>query len=95
MTIYVDNHRQPARVGRHVRLWSHLFACPDDDDELNAFARSIGLELGWFQPGRFPHYDVTEFMRVKAIRRGAISIAPRAGMKLRLKTRKAAKNEQR
>ncbi|WP_375539284.1 DUF4031 domain-containing protein [Mycolicibacterium sp. CBMA 335] len=40
MTVYVDDMRMPARVGRIEARWSHLIA--DTDVELHAFAASIG-----------------------------------------------------
>lgn len=77
MTVYVDNARIPARVGRIRARWSHLFA--DTQEELHAFALSIGLKRTWFQPGRpvngrpsrHWHYDVTESKRQAAIAAGA------------------------
>ena len=77
MAVYVDDARIPARVGRIRARWSHLFA--DSQDELHAFAHSIGLKRAWFQPGkpiggkpsRLWHYDVTEAMRARAIATGA------------------------
>ena len=49
MAVYVDDARIPARVGRIRARWSHLFA--DSQDELHAFAQTIGLKRAWFQPG--------------------------------------------
>jgi hypothetical protein len=80
MTVYVDDARIPATVGRIRGRWSHLFA--DTEDELHAFAAYIGLKRSWFQPGksyggrppRHWHYDVTDNYRHKAIRAGARSI---------------------
>ena len=77
MAVYVDDARIPARVGRIRARWSHLFA--DSQDELHAFAQSIGLKRAWFQPGkpiggkpsRLWQYDVTDAMRVSAIATGA------------------------
>jgi hypothetical protein len=73
MTVYVDDARIPARVGRWDSSWSHLFA--DTQDELHAFAARLGLRRSWFQdptvtgkplaakPGSRAaenwHYDVT------------------------------------
>ena len=73
MAVYVDDARIPARVGRIRARWSHLYA--DSQDELHAFAASIGLKRAWFQPGkpiggkpsRLWHYDVTDAMRARAI----------------------------
>jgi hypothetical protein len=83
MTVYVDNARIPARVGRINARWSHLFA--DTQDELHAFAASIGLKRTWFQPGtpidgkpsRHWHYDVTDAKRAAAINAGAQPVSIR------------------
>jgi hypothetical protein len=77
MTVYVDDWRQPARVGRLNARWSHLTVGPDDDlAELHAFAARIGLRRSWFQNEPWPrqHYDVTESKRQEAIRAGAVAI---------------------
>ena len=83
MTVYVDDARIPATVGRIKARWSHLFA--DTQYELHEFAQSIGLLRSWFQPGRpvrdkpsrFWHYDVTESKRLEAIRAGAEPVTSR------------------
>lgn len=74
MAVYVDDMRLPARVGRIEARWSHLMA--DTDDELHAFAASIGLRRSWAQnPGTWKsHYDVTDSKRAQAIRAGAVAI---------------------
>jgi Protein of unknown function (DUF4031) len=81
MTVYVDNARIPARVGRTAAHWSHLTA--DTKDELHTFAELLGLRRSWFQtckrsascqpPERCPHwhYDVTDPQREQAIAAGA------------------------
>ncbi len=52
---------------------AHLEA--DMPDELDAFALSIGLELGWRQKGTtrhpWPHYDLTQGMMQRALAAGA------------------------
>ena len=83
MTVYVDDLRIPARVGRIEARWSHLFA--DTPEELHAFAERIGLKRAWFQPGkpvggkpsRLWHYDVTDAMRDRAIKAGAKPVSIR------------------
>jgi hypothetical protein len=83
MTVYVDDARIPARVGRIRGRWSHLFA--DSQEELHAFAERLGLQRSWFQPGtpyggvpsRHWHYDVTESKRTEAIRLGAVAVTMR------------------
>lgn len=74
MTVYVDDMRLPARVGRLEARWSHLLA--DTDEELHAFAASIGLRRSWAQyPGTWKsHYDVTDSKRAEAIRAGALAL---------------------
>lgn len=71
MTVYVDDFRVPARVGRLSARWSHLVA--DDRDELHAFAAQLGLRRAWFQDkgDHRWHYDVTDAKRAEAIRLGA------------------------
>lgn len=41
MTVYVDDIRMPARIGRIDARWSDLMA--DTDEELHAFAAKLGL----------------------------------------------------
>lgn len=74
MTVYVDDMRMKARVGRLDARWSHLMA--DTDTELHAFAARIGLRRSWAQyPGTWKsHYDVTDSKRAQAIAAGAVAI---------------------
>lgn len=85
MTVYVDNFRRPATVGRVKGRWSHLTA--DTPDELRQFAVAIGLSPSWFQarcktvscPTRDGvcahfHFDVVDTKRDAAIQDGAVSI---------------------
>ncbi len=83
MSVYVDDFRIPARIGRLSARWSHLTA--DDREELHAFAARLGLRRAWFQTckntracpsERCPHwhYDVTDSKRAQAIRLGAVPI---------------------
>lgn len=71
MTVYVDDMLRPARVGRLHASWSHLMA--DTHEELEAFARQLGLSARWIQhPGTHrEHYDVTAPVRKRAIALGA------------------------
>lgn len=75
MTVYVDDMRAAATVGRTRGRWSHLFA--DTSEELHDFARHLGLLRTWVQhPGTHrEHYDVTDTMRQKAIQLGAQRLA--------------------
>jgi hypothetical protein len=82
MTVYVDDVRISARVGRISARWSHLTVGPDDDiAELHALAAKIGLRRAWFQDKPWPraHYDVTESKRQEAIRAGAVPITWQEG----------------
>ncbi|WP_052615966.1 DUF4031 domain-containing protein [Mycobacteroides abscessus] len=74
MSVYVDDMRMPARVGRLQARWSHLMA--DTDEELHAFAARLGLKRSWHQkPGTaISHYDVTDSGRQEALRLGAVPI---------------------
>lgn len=81
MTVYVDDMRLPARVGRLKARWSHLVTDNPDLTELHTFAASIGLRRSWFQDDRLapgdrgrPHYDVTDTKRRAAIAAGAVPI---------------------
>jgi hypothetical protein len=82
MTVYVDNMRGQAQVGRRRGRWSHLTA--DTPAELHTFASGIGLKRAWFQAtckhGPCPaidgvcahfHYDVVDSKRTEAITAGA------------------------
>jgi hypothetical protein len=85
VSVYVDNYRCPATVGRVRGRWSHLTA--DTPAELHAFAARLGLRRAWFQArcrhGRCPttdgvcvhfHYDVVDSVRARAIDLGATAI---------------------
>ncbi len=76
MTVYLDDWRQPARLGRVTDRWSHLVA--DTDEELHAFAASLGMRREWFQwkPHRphHAHYDVPERHRARVLARGAVPV---------------------
>lgn len=74
MTVYVDDMRMPARVGRLKARWSHLMA--DTDEELHTFAARLGLRRSWHQkPGTaISHYDVTDTKRDLALQLGAVPI---------------------
>lgn len=70
MTVYVDDAKIRAQVGRWNTQWSHMFA--DTKEELHEFAAKLGLKRAWFQdkPNGLWHYDVTESKRQLAIRMG-------------------------
>lgn len=77
MTIYVDDWRHRATIGRLTATWSLLTLGPDDDvAELHAFATRLGLGRSRFRTGplSFVCYLVTETQRRKAIAAGAVSL---------------------
>jgi hypothetical protein len=77
VTVYVDDWRQRAAVGRITGTWSHLFAGPwDDVAELHQLAARIGLRRSWYQDKPWPrsHYDVTESRRQAAVAAGAVPV---------------------
>jgi len=71
VTVYVDNMRRHATVGRITANWSHLMA--DTSQELRDFAAQLGLKPEWIQhPGTHrEHFDVTDTLRTKALASGA------------------------
>ncbi len=76
MTVYLDDWRQPARLGPVEDRWSHLVA--DSDEELHAFAARLGMERAWFQHKvhrpHHAHYDVPERSRRAALGLGAVAV---------------------
>ncbi len=76
MTVYLDDWRQPARLGPVDDRWSHLVA--DTDEELHDFAALLGMRREWFQhkEGRphQAHYDVPDRARQQALDLGAVPI---------------------
>jgi len=76
VTVYLDDWRQPARLGPVDDRWSHLVA--DTDEELHAFAVRLGMRREWFQhkAGRphQAHYDVPERARQDALDLGAVAV---------------------
>lgn len=77
MTVYINDARIPATVGRFAGRRSHLLAGAwDDPAELHALAASIGLRRAWYQDHPWPHghYDVTEPRRQAAIAAGAVPV---------------------
>lgn len=73
MTSCVPNRRWKWRTS------CHLTVTPDGADpieELHQFAASIGLKRAWFQNhAALPHYDLTEWKRMFAVRQGAVEIS--------------------
>lgn len=66
MTVYVDECALKFRGG----LWSHMVA--DSLHELHTFAERLHLKREWFQHATlYPHYDVTQSVRAKAVALGA------------------------
>lgn len=56
----------------------HLFSDDGDTEMLHEFAYRIGMLRAWFQPHvKYPHYDLTAFMREKAVGSGAVEVSRR------------------
>lgn len=78
MTVYVDDMNMAAVVTgpgapKGSRRWSHMMA--DTLPELEAMARTVGLNPAWLQDRRSGvHYDVTARVRMLAIKAGAVPI---------------------
>lgn len=69
-TVYVDDAIHPWRG----RKWAHLFC--EDIEVLHGFALRLGLKRSWFQcppKASWPHYDVTDTIRFKALHMGAVA----------------------
>lgn len=75
MTVWVDDMKAPFnpkhRPGR-TYVMSHMIGT--DDAELHAMAQACGVARRWYQGD---HYDVTQAVRAKAIKRGAKAISRR------------------
>lgn len=72
MAVYVDPLFKTApTTGWGYRRACHLYA--DSLEELHRFARRLGLRRSWMHDGSMSHYDLTEGMRTRAIRLGAIA----------------------
>jgi hypothetical protein len=76
VTVYLDDWRQPARLGPIDDRWSHLVA--DTEEELHAFAAVMGIRRAACQvrSGRphHAHYDIPERARSEAIALGAVPV---------------------
>lgn len=68
MTVYVDSARNP--YGR-MRM-CHMVA--DGVEELFEMADRIGLARRHFQPGSFPHFDLSQSYRSRAVSAGAVVV---------------------
>lgn len=77
MAIFVDKISvYPAEMchGLPGRSWCHLVS-DTSDEELHAFAASIGMKRAWAQlppKASTPHYDLTPSRRAAAVKAGAI-----------------------
>lgn len=75
MPVYVDGLMD---WGWSLGPNSHMMPHPDRTDlalaELHEMAARIGLKRAWFQPGRWPHYDLTASKRRLAVVAGAVEM---------------------
>jgi hypothetical protein len=87
VSVYIDP-QMPCLISRawRWRTSCHMFA--DTLDELHAFATRIGLRREWFQNkprpdgSSFPHYDLNEGRRAKAVAAGAVELDRRAAVEM-------------
>ncbi len=93
MSVYVDELRNvPSAVGRHGNLHFHrsCHLLADTDDELHEFASRIGCRVPeWAHDGTILHYDLTPWMRGRALAAGARPIGRREVVELILRRRAA------
>jgi hypothetical protein len=85
MAVYIDRLRNHGWV--HGKS-CHLIA--DSNEELHAFAASIGMLRDWFQKGSMPHYDLTEKKRAAALAAGAIELDDKTFIGMKKAWRQAA-----
>ena len=83
MAVYVDDAKNKFRR----MIMCHMVA--DTLDELHQMADKIGMRREWFQPRSFPHYDVCQTRRAKAIEAGAIEVSYRelVGIMIRVRSK--------
>jgi hypothetical protein len=73
MAVYVD-----ALIDYGWKLGPSCHLLADSEEELHAFALSIGMKRSWFQSGdshAMPHYDLVASRRRLALTKGAIDIS--------------------
>jgi hypothetical protein len=91
LTVYLDDWRQRATIRGREDRWSHLLA--DDEGELHALARRLGIPERGFQRHRrsaaLNHYDLPESYRARAIAAGAVPITWREMARLTREWRRA------
>ena len=70
MTVYVDSANLPYRR----MIMCHMLA--DTEEELEAMAKTIGVQLKWWQyKGTYKsHFDICQTKKALAIKAGAIEI---------------------
>jgi len=75
MIVYVDDPMMFVRV--KFKGYCHMWIVDGTHEELDTFARSIGLKTEWAQHKQgaivkdFYHYDLSPFYRVRALLKGA------------------------
>ncbi len=63
------------KAQKHGAVWCHLWCDKGDDDRLHEIAKTIGLKREWYQKKtRFPHYDLVQSKRLKALAAGAVEM---------------------
>lgn len=73
MAVYVD-----ALIDYGWKLGPSCHLLADSEEELHAFAATIGMKRSWFQSGEkhaMPHYDLVASRRRLAVAKGAVEIS--------------------
>jgi hypothetical protein len=72
MVVYVDDMKaeyQPKHRPARKYIMSHMIS--DNEEELHAMAKQIGVARRWFQGD---HYDITQSCKALALKLGAVQI---------------------
>ena len=78
--IYVDEVQFYPKAPKCSSYWCHMWG--ESIEELHELAKKIGCKREWFQESKtLQHYDLTPFMREKAIKSGAEPMSLRVWFK--------------
>jgi len=85
--VFVDEIRRwPTNLKIFQNGSCHLTA--DREEDLHAFAESLGMKRSWFQPASWPHYDLTPERREAALEKGALFVPGKVQAKHRILLRR-------
>lgn len=92
MAIVIDELRTYRNRGRMSGRWCHMLSDTNDRQELEAFARRLGLKPSWLDwHGMVPHYDLRPSKRALAVELGAQEISWREMGRLSMRLLREAK----